>query len=426
MSQLLKALQDERKKVWESEAEPLLQRAEREKRDLTPAEKARYDEVSAQLDELRDRIDQTIERLARESAADQARAGVEPFLRPATERRSYGRFKRSTGDEELDEFIFGSAREMEVSLADVERTLDVQTGRWQVRDLYTGSGTGANVTPTSFRRVLYEYLVENSAIRQTNATVLNTPSGEELVLPKVTAHTSGGTAIVQEGSVIPEADPVFGQGTLTAYKYGDLVQVSSELMSDNGLGPNDLLTYLARSFARALGNGSGAHYVVGNGTSQPHGVIPALGTVVQVHGGTGVAGKPTADNIIDLYYAVPPAYRRNAFWLMSDSAAQSIRKLKDAEDRYIWVSGGLDASPDTLMGRPVVVDPNVPAAATNGTSILFGDFSAFHIRDVGTVRFERSDDFAFDRDMSTFRCLMRTDSELLDDRGIGSYVGGTA
>jgi len=408
-------------------AEEIAERAKRERRDVTPAEEAAFGRHLEAMRDLDRRIDDLTDDAVRRADADRARSGYEGILSGQDRRPTMVRpFRRSTGDEQLDEFVFGSERTLELSFGQLERRIDPKTGAYEVRDLYTGSGTGTNITPVSFSRKLYEYLIELSAIRQTNATILNTPSGEELVLPKVAAHPSGGTAIVQEGSVIPEDDPSFAQGTLNAYKYGNLVQVSSELLSDNGLSGPDLLAYLAKAFARSLSNGAGTHYVIGTGSGEPQGVIPALGTVVQVQGGTGLSGKPTADDVIDLYYKVPPSYRQNAFWLMSDSAAQSIRKLKDAEDRYIWVSGGLDASPDMLMGRPVVVDPNVPAAGTAGTSIVFGDFSGFYIRDVGNVRFERSDDFAFDRDVSTFRTLMRTDSELLDDNGIGSYVGGTA
>jgi hypothetical protein len=42
------------------------------------------------------------------------------------------------------------------------------------------------------------------------------------------------------------------------------------------------------------------------------------------------------------------------------------------------------------------------------------------------MRFERSDDFAFDADLISFRAVMRTDSDVLDTRSLRVYRGGTA
>jgi len=52
--------------------------------------------------------------------------------------------------------------------------------------------------------------------------------------------------------------------------------------------------------------------------------------------------------------------------------------------------------------------------ATNALLIAFGDFSQyFIIRDVNSIRFERSDDYAFANDLVSFRAIMRTDSRQL-------------
>jgi HK97 family phage major capsid protein len=41
--------------------------------------------------------------------------------------------------------------------------------------------------------------------------------------------------------------------------------------------------------------------------------------------------------------------------------------------------------------------PTSPDIGASAKSVLYGDFSGYYIRDVGTVRFERSDEFAFDK-----------------------------
>ena len=81
----------------------------------------------------------------------------------------------------------------------------------------------------------------------------------------------------------------------------------------------------------------------------------------------------------------------------------------------------------------MVEDPNLAAAATGATAtassvkvVAFGAFSAFYIRDVASIRFERSDEFAFDKDLVTFRAVLRTDSELADTSAVKILIGGSA
>jgi HK97 family phage major capsid protein len=58
----------------------------------------------------------------------------------------------------------------------------------------------------------------------------------------------------------------------------------------------------------------------------------------------------------------------------------------------------------------------MPAFAQHSTapSIVFGDFSQFVIRMIGDMRFERSDDFAFNTDLVAFRAVLRLDSQTLN------------
>ena len=45
------------------------------------------------------------------------------------------------------------------------------------------------------------------------------------------------------------------------------------------------------------------------------------------------------------------------------------------------------------------------------------------MRQAGGFRIERSDDFAFDTDLSTFRFLTRVDSKIVDDTAFVSITG---
>lgn len=400
---LLQKLIDQRATTWES-AKAHLDTVEAEGREFTGEADETWNRYNTDIKELDTRIKELSDLETRNREADEARAKFGGGLKNE---------ERGGGDEMTDrdlarKWAAGEFRSIEFNAA-------------EQRDLTVGTATaGGNTVGTTFVSELYDFMVENSAIRQTNARVIRTTSGEDMVFPKVTGHSSA--SIIAEAAAIGESDPTFGQLTLGAYKYGYSLQLSSELIEDTSV---NLLGFLAEDAGRAIGNGTGAHYVTGTGTGQPNGVLTA--STAGVTGATGQSGVPTSDELIDLYHSVIPGYRRDAYWVFSDATAAEIRKLKDADGRYHWVDGLQASQPATILGRPVVIDPNVPDAALSAKSVLFGNFSAYLIRDVSGIRFDRSDDYAFTNDLVTYRVLFRTDADLRDTTGaVKHYVGGAS
>jgi HK97 family phage major capsid protein len=112
--------------------------------------------------------------------------------------------------------------------------------------------------------------------------------------------------------------------------------------------------------------------------------------------------------------------------MFRDATVGKIRGITDTTGQPIWTPTMIPGQPDRLLGYQVIEDPAIAAMATGVVTGIFGDFSGFVIRDVGQMRFERSDDFAFDADLISFRAVMRTDSDVLDTRSLRVYRGGTA
>jgi len=130
---------------------------------------------------------------------------------------------------------------------------------------------------------------------------------------------------------------------------------------------------------------------------------------------------------VNLEYSVIAPYRqsRSCYWLTTDKAVGGFRLLLDSQNRPIWEPSVVLGSPDLLLGKPLVADPFVPAVATSAKSVFFGDFAQYVVRLVGPVRFERSDDFAFQTDLVSFRAVIRGDGSLIDRTGscMKYYVG---
>lgn len=403
----VRKLRHEKGKIWE-QMNALDEAVKKESREWAATDQETWDKLSGQLDAKINEIAR--EEVREKMEADRAASATEGETRTKDLGEQSNEIPED--EKELRAFLNGEKRSLAFSFGhrDVE---DLQGGR-ERRDLTKlSSGAGGYSVPTGFVRRLYEHMVENSAIRRSNATVLTTATGEALQIPKTTGH--GAAALVAEAGPLAESDPVLGQVTLDAYKYGQLIQVSSELVTDTAV---DLTGYLARQAGVNLGNASGAHFVSGDGSGKPNGIVGAS-TLGKTAAG---AAAVTADELIDLYFSVIEAYRRVSTWMMKDATMASIRKLKDSTNQYLWQPGLVAGVPDQILGRPVFTDPNMPAMTTGLKSIIFGDFAAYYIRDVGSVRFERSDDYAFGNDLITFRAIIRTDGDLVDTSGAVKHL----
>lgn len=399
--EFIKRLREQRANAWE-QAKGILDAAAAESRDLTAEEDAAFAKANADIDAIDQRVKALEEAEQRSADADAAFAALEsrtptrPSPKPADELRA---------------FLRGESRSF-VAKPTVE----------ELRDLTKGSATaGGNTVPTSFYGQLWAHLIETATVAGIS-TVLNTDSGENIEVPVTTSHSSG--ALVTEGAAISESDPAFAKRTLGAYKYGALIQVSRELVDDTGV---DLEGYLAMQAGRAVGNALGAHLATGTGSSQPAGVV--TGSSLGVTGSASVSGAFSADNLIDVYYSVIEPYRRSpkCGWLMRDATVGAARKLKGSDNNYLWQPGLQVGAPDMLLGKPVYADPNIAAVALSAKSVIFGDFAAYFTRIAGGVRFERSDEYAFNADLVTFRAVVRGDGVLADQTGaVKHFVGNAA
>ncbi len=409
MSEVTTRLRERRANVWE-QAKALADRAADENRAFSGEEESSWTTLNAELDKLDERIKNIID--GEQRAAD-TEAAFSKLSGNGREQKTDKRGGESGFAQELRDFAAGKSGAFLEVMPDGPvdfRTLSKLT-----------AAAGLNTVPTSFYDRIVAHLIETAAIMQAAPTVLQTGGGESIQVPKTTAHSSA--AIVTEGAAIAASDPAFGQITLGAYKYGLLIQVSRELIQDTGA---DLEGYLSMQAGRALGNAFGAHAITGTGTGQPRGVV--TDATLGVTTGTGVVGVPTADNLIDLYYSVIPPYRNSpsARWIVRDSTVGALRKIKDSTGQYLWQPGLVNGTPDTFLGKPVLVDPGVAATGLNAKSVVFGDMSQYFVRMVNGIRFERSDDYAFNTDLVTFRALLRADGALVDLTGAVKYLVGAA
>jgi HK97 family phage major capsid protein len=243
----------------------------------------------------------------------------------------------------------------------------------------------------------------------TTSEVFNTTSGENLVIPTVTATSTSGS--VAAAGTISESNPTFSSITLGAEKYGALVQVAQELVTDAGF---DITSYIAQQLGTSLG--LKVNDVLTTKLSA------AAGSVVR---GTATNFAAQYEDLIDLVYGIADGARvlPGLGFQMSKTGIAAARKLKDDSGSYIWTDSAVPGQPATLLGYPVFENPNVAAVGTAAKSVLFGHLPSFKVRVAGGMRVDQSADFAFNTDTVTYRGLMRVDGGLTHATHIGFYQG---
>ena len=66
---------------------------------------------------------------------------------------------------------------------------------------------------------------------------------------------------------------------------------------------------------------------------------------------------------------------------MRDITVSAIRKLKDANNQYLWQPSVQAGEPDRLLGYRLYTSPYVPIVESGSLPIAFGDFSHYWIAD---------------------------------------------
>lgn len=251
--------------------------------------------------------------------------------------------------------------------------------------------------------------------------VINTASGETLVLPTTTAYSTA--TATSAGSAISESNPTFSSLSLGAFKIGALVSVSNELLADAGF---DISAYIAQQLGESLGYQANTLLTTGTGTVQPTGIATSAGSVVT--GGTGVSGAATYENLIDLVYGIADGARvlPGLGFQMSKTGIAAARKMKDGAGNYIWTDSAVPGQAATLLGYAVYENPAVAAVATGAKSVLFGHLPSYKVRIAGGLQVAQSADYAFNTDSVTFRGTLRLDGGLTHATHIGYFKGGAS
>ena len=165
-----------------------------------------------------------------------------------------------------------------------------------------------------------------------------------------------------------------------------LPKISQRLLDD---GAFDIESWLIGRISNKFARVEGASLISGSGTNQPKGILrynltahvpntpnwQNLSYIATGHASDFKNDNPT-DSLIDLVYSLSAEYRANATFVMNSKTAGAVRKMKDADGRFLWGDSMLTGEPARLLGYPVLIAEDMHDVGANKYPIAFGDFNA--------------------------------------------------
>nr|DAN41908.1 MAG TPA: major capsid protein [Caudoviricetes sp.] len=195
-------------------------------------------------------------------------------------------------------------------------------------------------------------------------TVLHTPTKEGLIQ---TVFSTANAAIVDEATAFPEDNDSFDKASFSSYKVAAVSKLNNRFIEDMHF---NIEKYLTNEFARRFGRSEEQFFINGTGVNEPTGLLITAETGHYID----TSDSLSYDDIISLFFAAKPEFRKNSVWLMNDNTALILRTLKDINGNYLW-----RLSDDTILGKPVIISPYMPDIAANSIPVAFGDLSYFWI-----------------------------------------------
>ena len=226
-----------------------------------------------------------------------------------------------------------------------------------------------------------------SSLKSTSSlrAIANVVQVEATSFDVIIDHSDVGSGWATEaGTVTETATPQIERISIPLHELSAMPKASQRLLDDAAF---DVEGWLAGRIADKFARAEAAAFVSGDGIDKPRGLLTHgkvanaswswgnLGYIATGTAGDFSAAAP-ADAIVDLVYALDASYRANATFVMNSKTAGAVRKMKDADGRFLWSDGLAAGEPARLMGYPVLIAEDMPDIAANAYAIAFGDFAA--------------------------------------------------
>lgn len=373
MSAKLKELRDARGQAV-ADARAILDKADAEKRSVSPEENVKYTELFTKQEELRGAIERE------ENLVRAEREAAEATLRTADNERGLARGKAGDqgaevrGPRDSDEYRAAFSK----LLSQGARSLSDAEARALQADSDTAGGF--TVAPQQFVAQLIKNIDDLVFVRQ-RATKFRVSSSESLGAASLAADPADSDWTTELATGSEDSTMSFGKRELKPHPLAKRLKVSNKLLRQvagtDALVRDRLAYKFAISQEKAFMTGSGSNQPLGIFTASANGITTARDV------STGnAATAPTMDGLISAKYSLKGQYWNRADWIFHRDVLAVVSKLKDGEGQYLWRESVREGEPDRLLGRPVMMSEYAPNTLTTGLYVgILGDFSQYWIAD---------------------------------------------
>ena len=231
-------------------------------------------------------------------------------------------------------------------------------------------------------------------VAETVQAVLRSAASLRRLANVVTVQSASYEVLVEKGDMAAgwatEVDQLETAATgierisIPVHELSAMPKASQRLLDDAAF---DVESWLAERIAEKFARAEASAFINGTGTGRPKGILSypmvpnataadnQLGFITSGTMGDFAATSPM-DALVDLIYALGAEYRSNATFLMNSKTASRVRKMKDADGRFLWSDPQNAGQPAHLLGHPVMISEDMPDVGMAAGAIVFGDFRA--------------------------------------------------
>lgn len=326
---------------------------EKVKGHIDPLVKDHVEKLNAKLDQLESTYESEIAKLKQSSGWGEAQAKA----KDAEEAEIYADYFRNG---------------LEGMKAENRDKLKAKGSEYRQKFNFSGNDAdgGFTVRPDFSNRILMN-VKENSPIRQiADVMTIGTNEYVDYYDESDVGYGWVGETAARPDTTTGEIDEI----RIPVHEMYARPRITQNLVDDSAI---DIEGWLQGKIADRFARAEGTAFVSGSGNKQPKGFLSytagtSFNTVEQV---TTLASATYAfDDLISVTDKLLDPYKNNARWVMNKETRSTLRKLKDAENQYLWQPDNQGGIAALLLGYPVTIAVDMPAITNSSLSVAFGDF----------------------------------------------------
>lgn len=255
------------------------------------------------------------------------------------------------------------------------------------------------------------------------ANVIRTNGTHRIVLD---ASPASEARLVKEGASISSIDSEFVKVELGAYKYGEIVKFTREVVEDVNF---NIVAHAGQRLGMAFAKAFEKAIITGTGNGQPQGLLSATPDNNDMQKAsqqvTAKKGAISANDVVASYYNLPHECRQNAVFVCHPDTVKALAMLQDANGRQL-LTDGLEPGVRTLMGCRVVECAYMPKLGTASAKIgMFVDVKrALTVGVRSDVQVRQLHELYAVTDMVALVATARMDAKVVQAGAISYIVAG--